>query len=75
MDKFEIAFHNRARQSSQYTVFLVNGVKLSGSVQYACGDCIALYKDGITQLVYKHAIATILPSEEFDVYDLLGEGV
>lgn len=54
------------------TIFLTNGVKLSGSISAVDHDCITLSRDGVTQLVMKHAIATIMPQDAFQVYDILG---
>lgn len=44
------------------TVFLVNGIKLQGIVTYFDEETILLRRDGHTQLVYKHAVSTIMPS-------------
>lgn len=54
------------------TVFLTNGVKLSGTITWHDHECVTLTRDGITQLVYKHAVSTVMPAEEFQVYDLIG---
>jgi host factor-I protein len=56
------------------TVFLTNGVKLSGSMTWADDKCLTLARDGITQLVMTHAIATVMPQDAFQIYDLMGEG-
>ena len=72
--EFEVAFLNRVRQGhSSVTVFLTNGVKLSGNMTWSDDNCLALSRDGITQLIYKHAISTVMPTEEFQVYDLIDE--
>ncbi len=44
------------------TVFLVNGVKLQGLITWFDDNTLLLRRDGHTQLVYKHAISTIMPS-------------
>lgn len=44
------------------TVFLVNGIKLQGLVTFYDDDAILLRRDGHTQLIYKHAVSTIMPS-------------
>lgn len=44
------------------TVFLVNGIKLQGLVTFYDDATILLRRDGHTQLVYKHAVSTIMPS-------------
>lgn len=43
------------------TVFLVNGVKLQGVVVGFDTFSLVLRRDGHSQLVYKHAISTVLP--------------
>ena len=49
------------------TVFLVNGVKLQGIVTWFDESSLLLRRDGHTQLIYKHAISTIMPSEAIDL--------
>lgn len=44
------------------TVFLINGVKLQGIITFYDGESLLLRRDGHTQLVYKHAVSTIMPS-------------
>lgn len=56
------AFLNDVRkQKIPLTIFLVNGVKLNGVVSWFDNFCVLLKRDGISQLVYKHAISTIMP--------------
>ncbi|MEM7291340.1 MAG: RNA chaperone Hfq [Pseudomonadota bacterium] len=56
------AFLNEVRkQKIPLTIFLVNGVKLNGVVSWFDNFCVLLRRDGISQLVYKHAISTIMP--------------
>ncbi len=43
------------------TIFLVNGVKLQGCITYFDTYSVELTRAGQTQIVYKHAISTILP--------------
>lgn len=43
------------------TVFLVNGVKLQGIVAQSDAQTLLLRRDGHVQLVYKHAVSTIMP--------------
>ncbi len=49
------------------TMFLVKGVKLQGIVTWFDNFSILLRRDGQAQLVYKHAISTIMPSQPLDV--------
>ena len=49
------------------TVFLINGVKLQGVITWFDDQAILLRRDGHTQLVYKHAVSTIMPSAAIDI--------
>lgn len=51
------------------TVFLVNGVKLQGIVNWFDNFSVLLRRDGHIQLVYKHAISTIMPSQPVNLWD------
>ena len=51
------------------TVFLVSGVKLQGIINWYDNFSILLKRDSHTQLVYKHAISTVMPSEPIQLYD------
>jgi len=48
------------------TMFLVKGVKLQGIVTWFDNFSILLRRDGQSQLVYKHAVSTIMPSQPID---------
>jgi host factor-I protein len=45
------------------TIFLVKGVKLQGVVTWFDAFSLLLRREGASQLVYKHAISTIMPAE------------
>ena len=63
-------FLNTARkQHISVTVFLINGVKLQVVITWVDNFCILLRRDGQSQLVYKHAISTIMPSQNVSLYD------
>ena len=56
------AFLNQLRRDkTAVTVFLVKGVKLQGIVTWFDNFSLLLRRDGQSQLVYKHAISTIMP--------------
>ncbi len=60
-------FLNNLRQNKvSVTVFLVNGVKLQGIITWFDSFSLLLRRDGHTQLIYKHAISTIMPSSAID---------
>ena len=64
------AFLNQTRKTkTPVTIFLINGVKLQGIISWFDNFCILLRRDGQSQLVYKHAISTIMPSEPISFYD------
>src|SRR5689334_14922743 len=55
-------FLNAVRKSkAAVTIFLVNGVKLQGNITWFDNFCVLLRRDGQAQLVYKHAISTVMP--------------
>lgn len=63
-------FLNAVRKSkTPLTIFLVNGVKLQGVVTWFDNFCVLLRRDGQVQLVYKHAISTIMPSGPVTLFD------
>lgn len=63
-------FLNAVRKSKvPLTVFLVNGVKLQGVVSWFDNFCLLLRRDGQSQLVYKHAISTIMPGGPVSLFD------
>jgi len=64
------AFLNSVRKAkTPLTIFLMNGVKLQGVVTWFDNFCVLLRRDGQVQLVYKHAISTIMPSEPVQLFD------
>ena len=71
------AFLNLLRKNkTPVTMFLVKGVKLQGIVTWFDNFSILLRRDGQSQLVYKHAISTIMPSHPLDAnqFGAVGEG-
>ncbi len=63
-------FLNKIRKEKMtVTVFLVNGVKLQGAVTWFDNFCVLLRRDSHVQLVYKHAISTIMPGGPLQLYD------
>ena len=63
-------FLNAIRKSKiPVTVFLVNGVKLQGVVTWFDNFCVLLRRDGQVQMIYKHAVSTIMPSGPVQLYE------
>ena len=61
-------FLNQLRRSkAPVTMFLVKGVKLQGIITWFDNFSVLLRRDGQSQLVYKHAISTIMPGPGFDI--------
>ena len=68
-------FLNKVRKSkSLVTVFLVNGVKLQGIITWFDNFSLLLSRDGHSQLVYKHAVSTVLPAQAIQFFEGEGEG-
>ena len=63
-------FLNHVRKEKvPVTIFLVNGVKLQGVVTWFDNFCVLLKRDAQSQLVYKHAISTVMPSQPISLWD------
>ena len=57
------------KQKAPLTIFLVNGVKLTGVITSFDNFCVLLRREGSSQLVYKHAISTIMPSQPLVLHE------
>lgn len=57
------------KQKVAVTVFLVNGVKLQGFVTWFDNFSVLLKRDTHIQLIYKHAISTIMPGGPVKMFD------
>ena len=67
-------FLNYVRKNkTPLTIFLINGVKLQGIVSWFDNFCVLLRRDGHSQLVYKHAISTIMPGGPVNLNEQDGE--
>jgi host factor-I protein len=60
---------NIQQNQTAVTLFLVNGVKLQGTVTKYDNFSVLLRRDSHSQLVYKHAISTIMPAAPLSVID------
>lgn len=61
--KLQDVFLNQIRKTkTPVVIYLSNGVKLQGIVTWFDNFCVLLRRDSHAQLVYKHAISTIMPS-------------
>ena len=67
-------FLNQVRKEHiSVTIFLVNGVKLQGIITWFDNYSILLKRDGHVQLIYKHAVSTIMPASPVSLQDLTGD--
>jgi host factor-I protein len=62
------------KQKTPVTIFLVNGVKLQGIVTWFDNFSVLLRRDSHSQLVYKHAISTVMPSAPVSLWEGDDEG-
>ena len=70
----DIFLNHIRKQKTSVTIFLVNGVKLQGIVTWFDNFSVLLRRDGHTQLVYKHAISTVMPSMPIQLFEPEKEG-
>lgn len=67
-------FLNTVRKTkTPVTMFLVNGVKLQGIITWFDNFSVLLRRDGLSQLVYKHAISTVMPATPISLSDAIDE--
>jgi host factor-I protein len=63
-------FLNHIRKNKvPVTIFLINGVKLQGVIGSFDNFCLLLRRDGHVQLVYKHAVSTVMPAAVVRLYE------
>ena len=63
-------FLNTVRKTrTPVTMFLVNGVKLQGVITWFDNFSVLLRREGSSQLVYKHAISTVMPAVPIQFFD------
>lgn len=67
-------FLNRARkENTSITIYLINGYQLKGTVKGFDNYTIILDSEGKQQMIYKHAISTIIPSNPIDYLNKVSE--
>jgi host factor-I protein len=72
VNNLQDVFLNHARaESIQVTVFLTNGFQLRGSVKGFDAFTVVLDSEGKQQLIYKHAISTIIPARQIPFMKLI----
>jgi host factor-I protein len=67
-DSLEASFLDHVCEKNlALTIFLVNGVKLQGTITWVDATSMLLSRDGHSQLVYKNAISTIMPNSPVEI--------
>ena len=64
----DLILNQARRDRSMVTVFLMNGFQLHGVVKGFDSFTLVLDSDGKQQLIYKHAISTIVPPRPISLY-------
>ena len=67
----DVFLNTARRQHISVTLFLLNGVKLQGLITWFDNYSILLKRDGHIQLIYKHAVSTIMPATAIDLQEQL----
>lgn len=63
-------FLNHVRKNkTPVTIFLINGVKLQGNITWFDNFSMLLRRDHHSQLVYKHAISTVMPTGAIQLFE------
>ncbi|MEJ7935589.1 RNA chaperone Hfq [Sphingobium sp. AN558] len=70
----DIFLNNVRKTKTPVTMFLVKGVKLQGIITWFDNFSVLLRRDGQSQLVYKHAISTVMPAQPMDLGELRKAG-
>jgi host factor-I protein len=65
----DVFLNNIRKNKTPVTIFLVNGVKLQGIVTWFDNFSVLLKRDQHSQLVYKHAISTIMPAAPVQLFE------
>ncbi|MEM1411724.1 MAG: RNA chaperone Hfq [Pseudomonadota bacterium] len=56
------------RERIPVSVYLVNGIKLQGQIE-SFDQFVVLLKNSVSQMIYKHAISTVVPARNVRVFD------
>ena len=70
----DVFLNNIRKNKMPVTIFLVNGVKLQGIVTWFDNFSVLLRRDAHSQLVYKHAISTVMPAQPIQLFEGGREG-
>ncbi|MDQ3143544.1 MAG: RNA chaperone Hfq [Pseudomonadota bacterium] len=70
----DIFLNSARRVKSPVTLFLMKGVKLQGVISWFDAFSLLLRREGVSQIVYKHAVSTIMPLDLPPLVWAAGEG-
>lgn len=65
----DVFLNNVRKNKLPVTIFLVNGVKLQGIITWFDNFSVLLRRDAHSQLVYKHAISTVMPTQPIQLFE------
>ncbi len=65
----DVFLNTLRKKKMPVTVFLSSGVKLQGNITGFDNFCVVLRRGPQVQLVYKHSIATVVPSGPLSLYE------
>ena len=66
----DVFLNSLRRSKTPVTMFLVKGVKLQGIITWFDNFSVLLRRDGQSQLIYKHAISTVMPAHPIDLAEI-----
>ena len=61
------------KEHVQVSIYLVNGIKLQGTIE-SFDQFVVLLRNTVSQMVYKHAISTVVPARNVSVGNGTGPG-
>ena len=65
----EVFLNKVRKQHTVVTIFLINGVKLQGIITWFDNFTLLLKRDHHIQMVYKHAVSTVMPMQPVTLFD------
>ena len=70
----DVFLNNVRKNKTPVTVYLISGVKLQGIITWFDNFSVLLRRDAHSQLVYKHAISTVMPAAPIQLFEGQGRG-
>src|SRR6266404_1283138 len=65
----DVFLNNVRKNKTPVTVYLISGVKLQGIITWFDNFSVLLRRDAHSQLVYKHAISTVMPATPIQLFE------